>query len=226
MWTAAALVSDFQTFSGEVWRMVESQANSATMRLTDSLAEQARLEELIDISKPPWPAECEGLDYLLATPFRYRPYPVGSRFRRAGQNEGVFYASEQVATAAAESAYYHCLFFAESPQARRPAAPVERTAFSVRISTRRGIDLPADVPDDYAACQDFADQARAAKSDAIRYVSRRCPRHGLNLALLTPAAFRDRKPRHIQTWHMLLSGDIVRAWSENPRQRLEFRSAT
>ena len=53
------------------------------MALVDTMAEQQRLEQLLDESKPPVPPECRSLHYLLATPFRYgAPYPGGSRFRR------------------------------------------------------------------------------------------------------------------------------------------------
>ena len=51
-----------------------------------------------------------GLHPLLAAPFRYAPYPKGSRFRRANQREGAFYAAESVITAVAEMAFYRFLF--------------------------------------------------------------------------------------------------------------------
>ena len=44
-----------------------------TMRLADSLDEQATLEAILEASKPPLPPEVGALHYLLATPFRYRP---------------------------------------------------------------------------------------------------------------------------------------------------------
>ena len=75
------------------------------------------LERLIDRTKPPVPPECRHLDFLLSTPFRYGAvYPTGSRFRRAGMTEGVFYAAETSVTAVAEMTFYRLLFFAESPQ--------------------------------------------------------------------------------------------------------------
>ena len=60
----------------------------STLKLMDSLAEQAALEDILEATKPPVPAECRHLDYLLPTPFRYRPYPEGSRFRPAGLRPG------------------------------------------------------------------------------------------------------------------------------------------
>ena len=88
MWTAHALASEVRDLAGNAWRVVESQSQVATMKLVDDLDEQAILEAELDRSKPAVPASCKGLDYLLATPFRYAPYPHGSRFRRAGQRAG------------------------------------------------------------------------------------------------------------------------------------------
>ena len=66
--------------SALLWRGVEAQHKVATMRLVDSLDDQAELERLLEASKPPLPPAAQGLHYLLSTPFRYRsPHP--SRFR-------------------------------------------------------------------------------------------------------------------------------------------------
>ncbi|MFP3711965.1 RES domain-containing protein, partial [Paraburkholderia sp. SIMBA_009] len=63
------------------------------MKLVDTVEEQSLLEDILEASKRPFPPECAGFDYLLATPFRYgAAYPHGSRFRRAGFTEGVYYA--------------------------------------------------------------------------------------------------------------------------------------
>ena len=59
-------------YKGEVWRLVEAQHRVSTLKLTDSLDEQALLEKILDQTKPPLPPECEGLDYLLAACRRYR----------------------------------------------------------------------------------------------------------------------------------------------------------
>ena len=113
-WTPAALSSDARGLAGTCWRLVEAQHHVSTLKLVDSVDEQELLEELIETTKPPLPPECRGLHYLLSTPFRYGSvYPTGSRFRRAGLTEGVFYASETPQTAVAEMAFYRLLFFAE-----------------------------------------------------------------------------------------------------------------
>ena len=102
-WTPDALSSNAINLNGEGWRFVEAQHLVSTLKLVDSLQEQAVLEALIEEVKPPLPEDGRDLHYLLSTPFRYgAPYPIGSRFRRAGRTEGVFYASEGIGTAAAD----------------------------------------------------------------------------------------------------------------------------
>ncbi len=123
-WTPAALSSEARARAGTCWRLVEAQHRVSTLKLVDSVAEQELLENIIESSKPPLPPECRDLHYLLSTPFRYgAAYPTGSRFRRAGMTEGVFYASEAPHTAVAEMSFYRLLFFAESPDTPWPANP-------------------------------------------------------------------------------------------------------
>ena len=71
IWTPAALSSERRALSGTCWRVVEAQHKVSTLKLVDTLAEQALLEGLIELSKPPVPPECRHLHYLLTTPFRY-----------------------------------------------------------------------------------------------------------------------------------------------------------
>lgn len=202
------------------------------MKIVDTLAEQARLEELLEESKPPVPAECRHLHYLLFTPFRYAAkYPRGSRFRRAGMTPGVFYASQTVATAVTEMAFARLLFFHDSPATPWPVNPVEHTAFQIRFRTARGLDLIAEPfnrerarwmdPTDYGSCQDLAEASRAARVEAIRYASARDP-GGVNIALLTCAAFSAAAPSVYQTWQLHLDSRGVRAVCADPERRLEF----
>ena len=73
IWTQDALRSETRPYAGAAWRLVEAQHRVSTLKLVDSLAEQAALEEILEATKPPLPEECRALDYLLATPLRYRP---------------------------------------------------------------------------------------------------------------------------------------------------------
>jgi len=224
-----------QPYRGPAWRLVENQGPSATMRITGSVEEQERLERLLERTKPAMPAACSGYDFLLSTPFRYAPYPTGSRFRRAGQRDGVYYASETVLTAVAEIAFYRLLFYQDAPDAKRPEAAKELAAFMVLAETDRAIDLTRPPlsdesalwrhPTDYQPCQTLADQARQAGIGLIRYASARCPDGGVNLAIFDIRALRDHAPRQRQTWHLLVRDQLVQAWCECPRHRVEFKIA-
>src|SRR5215468_9021159 len=103
-WTASELLSRAAALSGSFWRVVEAQHHVSTMKLTDSLEDQAILEDLIEETKPPVPPNCARLDFLLMTPFRYSTQnPWGSRFRKPNAEAGVFYAAEHPETAIAET---------------------------------------------------------------------------------------------------------------------------
>ena len=231
-WTPAALTSEARRLTGRCWRVVEAQHVVSTLKIVDTLGEQERLEQLLDESKPPVPPECRHLHYLLSTPFRYgAPYPRGSRFRRAGLTAGVFYGSQTVTTAVAEMTFARLLFFAESPATPWPANASEHTVFQVRFRTNAGIDLSMEPfdrdlarwthPTDYTACQEMADAARAAGVEVIRYPSAR-ESNGVNLALLTCAAFSVTAPVERQTWRLLFDSGGVRALCEFPERRLAF----
>ncbi len=236
-WTPAALSSDAGALDGRCWRLVEAQHHVSTLKLVDSVAEQELLEDLIEASKPPLPSECRDLHYLLSTPFRYGAvYPAGSRFRRAGMTEGVFYASDTPQTAVAEMAFYRLLFFAESPDTPWPANPAEYTAFSAEYAAKKAIDLTkgrygADRArwmhvTDHRHCQAFADAARATKIEIIRYASVRDPGRGMNLALLTCRAFANNQPTAQQTWRIRLSEAGVQAICEAPKSGITFGRET
>jgi len=232
-WTPAALSSEIRRLAGRCWRVVEAQHVISTLKLVDTLAEQALLEQVLEDSKPRLPPECRHLHYLLGTPFRYgAPYPAGSRFRRAGVTPGVFYASRKPATAIAEVAFHRLLFFADTPGTPLPLASGVFTAFAVHARSTAGLDIAAppfdrDAPHwahltDYGACQDLADAARAAGVQTIRYQSARDPEGGINVALLSCHAFGSRAPLERHTWRIHLGASGVRAICSGLSMRLEF----
>ena len=114
-----------------LWRMVESQHVASTMKLVDSAAEQDILEILLEQGKPPQPLSTTKLDYLLASPFRYPPYPAGSRFR-GSTDPGVFYGAHSLRTAAAELGYWRWRFLLDCP-ALPQVGPVLHTAFRAKV---------------------------------------------------------------------------------------------
>ncbi|WP_029003372.1 RES family NAD+ phosphorylase [Azorhizobium doebereinerae] len=237
IWTPAALASEARPYAGRVWRLVEAQHRVSTLKLVDTLAEQALLEDLIEDTKPKVPAECAHLPYLLASPFRYEPpYPHGSRFRRAGRTPGVYYAAETAETAVAEMAFYRLLFFAESPGTPWPRDLADYTAFAASVASSRALDLtvpPLDRdggqwthPIDYGPCQDLAEAARTGGAEILRYASVRDPGGGRNVAVLTCGAFSEAWVGERQTWRVRLSPSGVQAVCDFPDRRLDFPPST
>ena len=235
-WTPGALSSERRRLAGACWRVVEAQHRISTLKIVDTLAEQARLEQLLEDSKPAVPPECRELHYLLSTPFRYgAPDPHGSRFRRAGLTPGVFYASKTPSTAVTEAAFHRLLFFADSPSTPWPDNAGEFTAFSTRYRTAAGLDLAIppfdrarDVwthPTDYSGCQALADAAREASVEVLRCASARDVR-GINIALLTCRAFSAPASLERQTWRIDLGPSGVRAICASPETRLELSRDT
>lgn len=235
IWTPAALRSEAAARQGTCWRLVEAQHRVSTLKLADTLDDQALLEEELERSKPLVPQGCRHLHYLLATPFRYGRYPGSSRFRREGFTPGVFYAAEAVDTAVAETAFYRLLFFAESPSTPLPANPLEFTAFEAVFAAGAALDLTADPfartaelwrdPRDYSACLDLADAAHEAGIDLIRYASVRDPQARANLAILACSAFARPEPARFATWRLAISPRGVLAVCDWPRLRLSFPRA-
>ena len=232
IWTRDALRSELAPFQGKGWRLVEAQHAVSTLKLVDSLDEQAVLEQILEDTKPPVPPECQHLHYLLYTPFRYRPYPYGSRFRRAGFTPGVWYGAQKVETAVAEMVFYRFLFFAESPDTPFPDNAAEYSAFCVPLATEAALDLTNGRlardsarwtrVDDYSACQDLADTAREAGCELVCYSSVRDPDRGANLAVLACSAFAAKAPAEMQTWRVRMGQHGGQALREFPVARLSF----
>ena len=192
------------------------------MKLVDNDEEQDMLETLLEGSKPAQPSATKGLDYLLATPFRYYPARGGSRFR-AITDPGVFYGAESVHTAAAELGYWRWKFLKDAIDLER-LEPVAHTAFSAVINTTV-VDLRQDPfsanaqawlhPSDYSATQALAQAARQVNVGAIQYQSVRDPNPTWCMALLTPQAFAKNKPNPLmQTWWLAVHPDAV-IWRRN-----------
>ena len=197
--------------------MVETQHTASTMRLTDSLEEQAALEVVLEESKSPLPPALRKLHYLLATPFRYRPHN-GSRFR-SPLEAGVWYGAEALRTALAEKSYWRLRFLLDSP-GTPDLKPVPHTAFQAAVRTAAALDLTR-TPftrdralwtdrSSYAGTQALALTARAAQIQIIRYESVRDPEHAACAAVLSPAVFGRGRPRGLETWFIAASRERVR----------------
>jgi hypothetical protein len=216
--------------SAKPWRVVEAQNRVPTMRLVDTLAEQSMLEDLLEGSKPPLPAEAARLHYLLATPFRYAaPPPAGSRFRGIG-DAGVWYGANVVETAIAEVAYWRLRFLRDSPLTP-DLLPVPHTAFRASVFGSAIVLQQApferqhkqwEDPVSYDATQALARVAREAGIALIRYRSVRDPEHRPAIAVLTPKAFRKSEPLEQHTWLIKVARTQVLAEANRGGDRLAF----
>lgn len=206
----------------------------STRKLVDSQKEQELLEELIEGVKPRLPdrPEFRGLHYLLSSPFRHPPLEHGSRFGSRDE-PSLWYGSARPRTAFAESAYYRLLFL-EGTDAELGMIEVELTLFDTRLRSSRAVDLTRlpfathaeriSSPDSYAESQTLGRQMRADGVQVARYLSARDSRGGINLAVFSPAAFADKRPRKSQTWHCTATRSGVEFVSRDAfeRERLLF----
>ena len=216
IWTECAGDSEVRPLQLSPLRVVEAQHQVSTRKLVDSFEEQALLEEMIDRVKP---ADQTGgrMHYLLFTPFRYPPLRHGSRFGRR-RERGIWYGSEDHRTAFAEVAYYRMLFM-EGSHADLGTVETALTAFTVRLKTSRGVDLVVKPfvdrrnaiasPTSYVASQSLGTAMRSAAVEAFRYPSARDSAGGVNVGVLSPAAFGNSKPRRFETWHCAASREKV-----------------
>jgi len=226
--------TDFIAYRGRVFRLVEAQHRISTSRLASSILDEERLERLVEEVKPPLPAEARNLHHLLATPFRYG-HRSESRFRKAGERPGIFYASEAAVTCLCEMAYWRLRFYAASPSVAFPATTTEHLMFSVALDAERALDLtrpPFDSArskwtdaEDYGECQRFAGLARKLDAQLIRYQSARDPSGGRNVAVLRADCFDSDVPTAEGTWHFRFQNGRLSAIAASPsseRHEYEF----
>lgn len=134
----------------------------------------------------------------------------------------------------AEMPYYRFKFYSRSPDAKISQNITEFCAFSFRADAARTLDLMGEPfverradwtnPDDYTACQDFAQQARQIQTQMIRYESARDPGHPSE-AILDPATLDADSFRIIRSWHFRYERGKLNAYAAVPSpQRLTFTS--
>lgn len=208
-WQGIPLRRHIQPFAGRALRLVESQEQIATLRLVDTLAEQAVLESLIEASKPPVRTAHPKLHYLLSTPFRYPPLKHGSRFGTR-RERSLFYGSRRLLTVLAEGAYYRLLFYSGMATPPPRALRSRHTVFSVRYRTDHGLKLheaPFDDhravltdPASYRETQELGTCMRDAGVVGFEFVSARDRHGGLNVGLFQPQALAARNPGEYQDW--------------------------
>ena len=217
---------------GSCWRVVETQETAATMAITQSAAEQSRLEELLDFSKPKIPADCTGLNYLLMTPFRYPPLQYGSRFGSTWER-GIFYGACELQTAFAEAAVYFWLF-QQGPKTLGALTQIrdQRTAFSVKLCSSSAVDLHGEgfadkfhqikSPSSWSYTQTLGAELRMAGADFVIYPSSRLA-GGRNVAVFSPRAFAEKEPALQQLWHVRFTTETCVFARAGVNENMEFR---
>jgi hypothetical protein len=182
--------------AGTVLRLVQQQGIDALGPLVDDLDQLARLEALVESSKPPMPSLLASHP-LLSTPFLYPPLRHGSRFG-GREHRGMFYGSRTRNGSLVEGAYDALLFwegFSEPPK-----APIRRrqSLFSVFLQTNRGLHLQdlADTgaqavlrdPRQYGPTQRLGSWMREEGIEAFEYLSARTREPLVQVGVFTPAA--------------------------------------
>ena len=182
--------------AGTVLRLVQQQGIDALGPLVDDLDQLARLEALVERSKPPMPS-LPASHPLLSSPFRYPPLRHGSRFE-GREHRGMFYGSRTRIGSLVEGAYDALLFwegFSEPPK-----APIRRrqTLFSVLLQTNRGrqlqdlVDAAAQAalrdPRQYGPTQRLGSWMREEGIEVFEYLSARTREPLVQVGVFTPAA--------------------------------------
>lgn len=224
-----------EPIAGTLMRMTESQEQVATSRICNNLAEQSRLEELLEEkSKPPLPDGVAHLDYLLATPWRYPPLLYGSRFGRVFE-PSLFYGALSVSTCLAESAYYRLVLLLD--MTTLPDSPLRsrHTLFEAKYKTATGLRLHGPAfdafreilihPAHYGPTQALGSAMREYGIEAFEYASARDPKGGNNVALFTPKALSSRKVSNKTEWQCeTTEAGVVFSYMGVPAQVRTFES--
>ena len=235
IWTQCGGKSNLVVLTMEVWRIVEDQHRSSTMKLVDNTQEHAILEDIIERGKPryPYPPYNQTLHYLLWTPFRYPPLKNGSRFG-ARTEISIWYGAAHYHTAFAEKAYYR-FFFRQGLTQQFPVSIEDKyTAFSVAIRTDQGIQLHLppfcdhhdiiESPVNYKATQELGRRMREDGVEAFFYTSARDPNKGLNTGIFHPSVFANIQPQKEKIWHLFETDKCVRFYRAAPgeQESIEF----
>ena len=220
IWTRCGGDERIGPYAGRVWRVVEAQHVVTTRPLADGDADQALLEQLIDVVKPRRSAEPEHADlhFLLSTPFRYRP-PLKAGTRFGSRTEpALWYGAEHVGAALAERSFY-LLRELRASGVGPGSLSIEWADFSVRVDTPRAVDITGPAWDavrgevesatSYAATQALGGEMRGAGVEAVRYRSVRDPERRCNVGLFTPRAFAQRSPDLARSRVWLVQADAA-----------------
>lgn len=230
-WSARLAATPPVRLAGSLRRLVESQEQVATNQLVSSLTRQSQLEAMLEATKPALRPGTEDLHYLLAAPFRYPPLKHGSRFGKRTE-PSLFYGSSKTRTVLTEAAYYRFVFWHDMETPPPGKLDTQHTLFGAEYRTERGLHLQQTPfaeheavlthPADYSQTQSLGTHLRAADIAAFEFLSARGPDRGINVALLSPAAFANPQPIFQEAWLCELTGEHVRFQAAHGKEVYEF----
>ncbi len=199
----------------KIHRIVECQETAATLKLVDSLEEQALLESLLEESKP------NSIDssrhYLLTTPFRYPPLTHGSRF--GGRFEpSLFYGSHSIYTMLQEAAFYMFYFAQGMDTPFEDAIVSSKTSFTALVECEGYADLTKINSEqiqkkltdkhDYKFTQDLGRTMKEHGINAFTFTSARDSQGGLNMAVFELGSIKG-KPMDQRQWDVKQVNDEI-----------------
>ena len=203
--------------------------------MVDTLAEQERLERLLDREQAARARRSAvDLHYLLSTPFRYgAPYPRGSRFRRAGITPACSTrrspgddggGRDGVRAPAASSRSRRRRRGRPTPASTRPSrcasAPARPRPHVAAVRPRRARWTD---PTDYAAVPGPGGCGARAAASRRSAIGRRATARAASTSRCSRARrSASRAPLERQTWRLHLDRGGVRALCEFPEHRLAF----
>jgi hypothetical protein len=215
----------------KIYRLVGSQEQIATLSLVNNVYQQGVLEDLIESTKNPLPADTSFLHYLLTTPFRYPPLKYGSRFGTTYE-QGIFYGSLIIQTALAETAYYRFVYILGPEIPYEHPISNQYSSFSVKVRSNKSIFLDQPPfskyestlisPSSYVETQQLGFNMRESGVELFQYISARDKNKGKNLALFTPKAFRSKIPGQMTTWLCRTSIEEVGFMAKEEKQRTSY----
>ena len=231
VWSESGGANHIKPLMAKIYRLVESQEQIATLSLVNNVYEQGVLEDLLESTKSPLPANTCSLHYLLTTPFRYPPLKYGSRFGTTF-DQGIFYGSLNIPTALSETAYYRFVYILGPEIPYEHPISNQYSSFSVKVRSDNGIFLDQPPfseyeailtsPSSYTETQLLGLNMRESEIEIFQYISARDKNKGKNIALFSPKAFQSKGPAQMTTWLCQTSIEEVGFMAKEGQQRVSF----
>lgn len=231
IWLESEGKNHIKPLMAKIYRLVESQEQIATLGLVNNVYEQGVLEDLIESTKSPLPANTSSLHYLLTTPFRYPPLKYGSRFGTTF-DQGIFYGSLNIHTALSETAYYRFVYMLGPETPYEHPISNQYSSFSVKVRSNKGIFLdqppfskyePSLIsPSSYTETQQLGSNMRESEIEIFQYISARDKNKGKNIALFSPQAFQSKTPAQKTTWLCQTSREEVGFMAKEEQHRVSY----